>query len=493
MTKRHKQWMTTILIFLLLTPLAIYAQEPTASGGFKDVEGHWAADTIMKWVERGWVKGQTEERFNPSASITRAEMAALVNKAIGYEEEWPWGFFDVDPGKWYASEVAKAVTAGYMSGDTTARFYPEAPVTRQQMAVMVGRLLLLEWEEPSASYSDLIDAPSWSSGSIGAVIREGVMSGTKPGLFEPMANLSRAEAVVTLERVLAHGIPVREKPPVPPEPEPMTNVEGEVTLQGKLSGRSLRMDIYPDREKSPELAEVLGTGVYVYNGKFRLDLPKGHYIIDTYHVDRTAVRLPEKIAFEVTDKTPTVTFALSLPNFSGMLYEENGKTPLSGARIEFSPVSASGRVEWGGVYTTSWEGRVATFLPDGKYKAKLVYLGDEREVLAFEDMVVENGVLQDNPFAAWRLPSEVTIHVKGGWTIGTDTFKVMIVPAGPRQRGAFYSVTDGQLKIHMKPGDYQILAYKVGVGPKQILGAPEQVLGTPIRFSVPGTITVHVG
>jgi|GEM_PF-3074040 len=205
--------MAIVLTMVMLVPYMAHAQETNANASastnvianassFVDIRGHWAEETIVKWSEQGLVKGQSADRFNPNASITRAELAALINKAAGMNEEAAIAFTDVASGKWYYIEVAKAIGAGYMQGYADGTFKPEAAISRQELAVLIVRLLGIEEQEPAATYADVANAPAWSRGAIGAVIEAGIMSGKSEGQFSPLTPTTRAEAVVILDRIV---------------------------------------------------------------------------------------------------------------------------------------------------------------------------------------------------------------------------------------------------------------------------------------------------
>ncbi|MFS0724826.1 S-layer homology domain-containing protein [Paenibacillus sp. 1P07SE] len=214
MTKQWKRWTAIILMMVMLVPYMAHAQEPAAAGGFTDIKGHWAEETILKWAGFGLVKGQSADRFNPNAPITRAELAALINNVAEVEGEAAISFTDVAPGTWYYIEVAKAMEAGYMQGYADGTFKPTAPTTRQELAVLITRLLGMDEQEPDASYADVANAPAWSKGAIGTVIQAGIMSGTAPGRFAPLSSTTRAEALVTLDRIADMGNYVPGLPPL---------------------------------------------------------------------------------------------------------------------------------------------------------------------------------------------------------------------------------------------------------------------------------------
>jgi hypothetical protein len=61
----------------------------TDGHAFTDIEGHWAADAINVAFMQGWVSGFGDGSFRPDQPITRAEVAALVNRALGRLPETP--------------------------------------------------------------------------------------------------------------------------------------------------------------------------------------------------------------------------------------------------------------------------------------------------------------------------------------------------------------------------------------------------------------------
>ncbi len=84
--------------------------ENPKDGGFKDVSG-WAKVYIDACAEAGLVKGKDEAKklFDPSANITRAELATLVNRITGaLDSGTSCAYSDVKPGSWYFGWVAAA-------------------------------------------------------------------------------------------------------------------------------------------------------------------------------------------------------------------------------------------------------------------------------------------------------------------------------------------------------------------------------------------------
>jgi S-layer homology domain. len=194
--------LSLILVVALLLATAI--PFGVAAAGDKpqnDIAGHWAENALQAWSDKGLLKGQRDGRIMPNATITRAELFALVNRSFGFTDTKESSFTDVSPGQWYYNDVAQAVAAGYATGYDDGTFKPMQNVTRQEMAVIVARLLRLSSSESASQYEDTANSPAWSRGSIGAVIDSRIIVGSK-GLFKPADFATRAEAVVILDRAL---------------------------------------------------------------------------------------------------------------------------------------------------------------------------------------------------------------------------------------------------------------------------------------------------
>ncbi|WP_198015889.1 S-layer homology domain-containing protein [Paenibacillus sp. HW567] len=177
----------------------------------KDYEGHWAQNTIEKWLDKGLLKGFENGSVKPDQSITRAEFMAIVNRSFEIaslfdKKEVPKiTFSDVSSTSWAYKEVAMAVGAGYIQGyNNEAR--PNAQITRQEAAVIVGKLLKLELPENTtetlAGFSDRGEVAAWSAGSVAAAINASYMKGYPDGTFKPKRSLTRAEAVTLIEPML---------------------------------------------------------------------------------------------------------------------------------------------------------------------------------------------------------------------------------------------------------------------------------------------------
>jgi hypothetical protein len=178
-----------------------------------DIKGHWAERQIGVWVDKGLIIGYEDGSFNPNNSITRAEFIALINRSFGFSEEAAISFSDVASSNWAYSEVAKAVKAGYITGYEDGTVGASKPISRQEVAVIVDRLLGLTHSQSAASsFTDSDSIALWAKGSVDAAVVKGILQGyAEDNSFKPGNSTTRAEAVVTLDRALASKVTAYNK------------------------------------------------------------------------------------------------------------------------------------------------------------------------------------------------------------------------------------------------------------------------------------------
>lgn len=170
----------------------------------KDYEGHWAQQTIQSWLDSGLLKGFGDGSVKPNQTITRAEFMTLINRSYHFTEQSKVNFSDVPPTSWAYSEVAKAVAAGYIQGFNN-EMRPNAPINRQEAAVIISKLLKLDAGsiEVLGVFSDASQIASWSKGSVAAAVTAKVLKGYPDGTFGPVKPLTRAESLALIDAAVA--------------------------------------------------------------------------------------------------------------------------------------------------------------------------------------------------------------------------------------------------------------------------------------------------
>ncbi|MBO9599126.1 MAG: S-layer homology domain-containing protein, partial [Cohnella sp.] len=168
-----------------------------------DTKGHWAEASLNDWIRKGLVKGDHDGSVRPDEPITRAEFMALVNRALYFSKKADVTFKDLKASDWEYADVQIAVHAGYIQGYENRTIRSDDKVNRQEAALMISRLQKLEGnEEAAARLADAASFPSWSKDAIGAVVENGIMEGYEDHRFRPEQPMTRAEAIVTLDRAI---------------------------------------------------------------------------------------------------------------------------------------------------------------------------------------------------------------------------------------------------------------------------------------------------
>lgn len=158
---------------------------------------NWAKDYIDDAMNRGWVDNTNV--FNPADSMTRASFVKVVNRAFGLTEKGNVNFSDVNSGEWYYDEVSIAVKAGYIVGTGDGTFKPNAPITRQEVAKIIGVLIGIQDNgDIKTSFADDKSIPNWADGYVKGLVDKGILSGYSDNTFRPQNDIRRDEGVKIL-------------------------------------------------------------------------------------------------------------------------------------------------------------------------------------------------------------------------------------------------------------------------------------------------------
>ena len=144
----------TATIFFRLLKADIRDGNLTADNGFSDVsDGQWHNKAISTMAKLGIVKGRRADRFDPNASITRAEFAAICARFSTRTVENSGSFSDIS-GHWAENEIERAAAFGWISDYPDGTFRPDARITRAEAMTMINRVLC----RMPQSKSDLLDS-----------------------------------------------------------------------------------------------------------------------------------------------------------------------------------------------------------------------------------------------------------------------------------------------------------------------------------------------
>lgn len=248
-TTRSKKLVAWLVLSVIIFALGMPAQVAHANSA-SDISGHWASKQIQEWIDKGYVRGYEDGSFKPNNPITRAEFAVLVNKSFGFTETIPVFFNDVSEADWFYGAIATARAAGYIGGYEDGSMKPNSPITRQEAAAIVAKLKDLDKNSEAADvFTDARLIPDWSKGHIGAVSAAGYMKGYEDGSFQPVKNITRAEAVVVLNKIIKEDQVKTDEITIKEIGKQTVKVDKTVDLTVKVEPKDAEIEIKNDDDK----------------------------------------------------------------------------------------------------------------------------------------------------------------------------------------------------------------------------------------------------
>ena len=192
---------------VMAVPQATVPSAPASASSFSDVpSSFWGFDAISSLSAKGIVSGYPDGTFKPNSDITRAEFCAMLVKTLGISGSGTSIFTDVTPSEWYYNSVSTAIYAGLVSGMGNGLFDPSAPITREQMAVMIAKALgsnapAVTGTELNA-FSDGVSVSSWAVKGMDVSVRAGIANGVTSNALAPLDNATRAQAAKMIYKML---------------------------------------------------------------------------------------------------------------------------------------------------------------------------------------------------------------------------------------------------------------------------------------------------
>ena len=170
----------------------------------------WAQPAINYLVSAGIINGRSNTIFDPNASVTRAEFAKMVCATFGISAtpNAAQTFVDVSPSDWFYGYVQAAAANGIVNGVSETAFDPNATITREQMAAMLYRAIeatgnLAKLPAGTATvFADEAQIADYAKTYVSALNAAGVINGTSATTFEPKATATRAQAAAIIYQFL---------------------------------------------------------------------------------------------------------------------------------------------------------------------------------------------------------------------------------------------------------------------------------------------------
>ncbi|POZ54675.1 Cellulosome-anchoring protein [Lysinibacillus sphaericus] len=154
-----------------------------------------------------YIKGFPNGTFGPEENVTRAQVATMIARLLGYTDDQTIDyapFKDIPSNHYAAGAIAFVKERGIMNGDMNGNFRASENITRAQMATVVANYKHLQIEEGvEITFNDT--KGHWAQWIIEANRTAGIINGRQDGSFAPNEHLTRAQAVVMMNRMFERG------------------------------------------------------------------------------------------------------------------------------------------------------------------------------------------------------------------------------------------------------------------------------------------------
>lgn len=243
-----KRILATLLSLATLTGMVtvsnftVYADtqadtQTTTEGAFPDVDPKTEeGKAIYKMYEYGYLNGYPDGTFKPSANITRAELAKVLNTVFGYglsdeEAEKITNFADnIEPEAWYYGDVRIAQAKGYIVGFEDNTFRPQSNFTREQTCTVIDRIAgykIPTDEEEKKVYDNIKiedEVSEWATDYVKTAVYHGAFSLEEGNTFRSRVDITRGEVCKALAGFIVVETEVATNADTG---EVVTNAEGE--------------------------------------------------------------------------------------------------------------------------------------------------------------------------------------------------------------------------------------------------------------------------
>ncbi|MGB4394429.1 MAG: chitobiase/beta-hexosaminidase C-terminal domain-containing protein [Tepidanaerobacteraceae bacterium] len=178
---------------------------------FEDNSG-WFEDAVKFVTARELFRGTADNSFSPNLSMTRAMLVTVLHRLSNSElpvapSRNATEFDDVSENDYYFDSVNWAYSLGIISGMGNQRFAPSDSITREQLAVMLynyakAHNLLGQVDGSSQQFDDSDLISSWAKEAIDYAVKTGLMKGKGNNILDPKGYATRAEVATMLQNFI---------------------------------------------------------------------------------------------------------------------------------------------------------------------------------------------------------------------------------------------------------------------------------------------------
>lgn len=171
-----------------------------------DADGHWCHDCIETLIEHGILKGYPDGSIRPENYVTRAEIAVLIGRALGLEEDiQSKTIYRDDIPEWAKAYINALTDEEIFQGYLFKLFKPTRNISRQEMVAVLVRAFDKYLDgEVELEFKDRDEIPKWSLHYVKAGVQNKIIEGYPDNTFKPKKEITRAEAFTLICKILGY-------------------------------------------------------------------------------------------------------------------------------------------------------------------------------------------------------------------------------------------------------------------------------------------------
>lgn len=177
----------------------------SSSTPFLDIRTHWAKSAIESAVAKGLFAGTSPTTFHPDQAMNRSMLVTVLYRMEKEPTAEGDGkrFADVPAGAYYAKAVAWASDKGIVAGYSETQFGPEDTITREQLAVILNRYATYKGYNTSktadlAAFQDADQISEWARVPVQWANAMKLLNGRTSTTLAPKGSATRAEVAKIL-------------------------------------------------------------------------------------------------------------------------------------------------------------------------------------------------------------------------------------------------------------------------------------------------------
>ncbi|MBE7098116.1 S-layer homology domain-containing protein [Bacillus cereus] len=160
---------------------------------FTDVpSGHWSESSINYLADKKVISGYGNGNFGFGDNVTRGQVSAIISRYLKLENNGlkVKHFSDIH-GHMFENSIKAVAQAGIMTGDSTDKFRPDDTLTRYEMAVILQKAFHLAVKTNDLFYD--VSNNHWAKDSVRSLYSNGITNGIGDYQYGGEMNVTREQ------------------------------------------------------------------------------------------------------------------------------------------------------------------------------------------------------------------------------------------------------------------------------------------------------------